>query len=279
MHERFLPANKCIYCGTTEAPLSAEHIIPYAFNGEMVLPAASCVTCAAITSADELIVLQQMYGNLRLRYNFKSRRRKRRPTELPYEFEDETGVVKHRYLSISTMPVVIPFLKLPEPGILTGTPPHARSPEMTMGFWRSDKELAQTVAEAEASSIKLTAFLSWGSLCRMLAKIAHSYTYATFGEKGYEPLVKDIILNKSEYLAHYVGGHDGEQVEGRVSIGFDTNDERILIWVDIRLLPNFLPTYRVITGRVMNFTELLESFTRRKEELAALQLPGRGSTS
>jgi 5-methylcytosine-specific restriction endonuclease McrA len=35
------PVGACIYCGTTEGPLTTEHIIPESFGGTLLLPAAT----------------------------------------------------------------------------------------------------------------------------------------------------------------------------------------------------------------------------------------------
>ncbi|PIT01174.1 hypothetical protein TSA1_10715 [Bradyrhizobium nitroreducens] len=41
---------------------------------------------------------------------------------------------------------------------------------------------------------------------RMLAKIAHSYAVAKFGEASFIPCLSDIILGKCDYAPYYVGG-------------------------------------------------------------------------
>ena len=43
----------CIYCGTTEGKLTTEHIIAEGFGGTLLLPNATCQSCAAETSAVE----------------------------------------------------------------------------------------------------------------------------------------------------------------------------------------------------------------------------------
>ena len=47
---RYAPVGRCIYCGAFSNALTKEHIIPFGLAGNaLVLPKASCQTCAAIT--------------------------------------------------------------------------------------------------------------------------------------------------------------------------------------------------------------------------------------
>src|ERR1035437_10326423 len=69
---QYPPAEKCIYCGSTES-LSREHIIPYALNGEAVIQRASCPDCAKITSVFEGKSLKGAMDYVRHHRGFRSR--------------------------------------------------------------------------------------------------------------------------------------------------------------------------------------------------------------
>jgi HNH endonuclease len=46
----------CIYCGSTDPPLTAEHIIPEALGGTEYLTAATCETCRKETANAENVI-------------------------------------------------------------------------------------------------------------------------------------------------------------------------------------------------------------------------------
>lgn len=59
---------------------------------------------------------------------------------------------------------------------------------------------------------------------RMLAKIALGLAVAKFGISGFEPLVRDLILNKPEEYGHWVGGFAGSQAAVGVAIKTISSD-------------------------------------------------------
>lgn len=74
---------KCIYCGTTNPPLTDEHVIPYGLNGDVKLLEASCQECAKITSRFERIILRDSLFVLRAALGSKTRNKKERDVERP----------------------------------------------------------------------------------------------------------------------------------------------------------------------------------------------------
>lgn len=66
---------KCIYCGSTKSDLTNEHIIPFGFGNKTgdILHAASCRTCAKITSQSELYMLRTVFQNIRTVLQMKGR--------------------------------------------------------------------------------------------------------------------------------------------------------------------------------------------------------------
>src|SRR5688572_8795232 len=79
---------QCIYCGrfpSDEDPLSDEHILPFSIYGKNKLRKASCKSCAAITSAFEGKVMQDL-ATVRHVLDFPTRHRgRRRALMLPVE--------------------------------------------------------------------------------------------------------------------------------------------------------------------------------------------------
>ena len=79
LHERatmYAPVGKCIYCGSTQEPLTREHIIPLSLGGSLVLPRATCHTHANTTSTFERSIARVMYGVQRADTGGVSRRPK-----------------------------------------------------------------------------------------------------------------------------------------------------------------------------------------------------------
>ncbi len=106
-YHTYTPVGRCIYCGTTEGTLSKEHIVPYALNGNWVLPKASCKKCSAITQKYEDACLRIMFKPLRTRLGMQSRRRRQEDIEVEVVHHDgrrETLTVHHRGLAAAAKP-------------------------------------------------------------------------------------------------------------------------------------------------------------------------------
>lgn len=75
--EVYDPVGYCIYCGSKEGTLSAEHIVAYALGGKWILPRASCEECGKMTSKTETVCLGAGWGMLydwRAKYQMPSQR-------------------------------------------------------------------------------------------------------------------------------------------------------------------------------------------------------------
>jgi hypothetical protein len=87
MPRRFPPVGRCIYCGATRysiddaRPLADEHIIPFALNGDYVLPEASCRQCERTTGQFEQVALRGILRGARVLFDYPSR--KGHPETLP----------------------------------------------------------------------------------------------------------------------------------------------------------------------------------------------------
>ena len=123
----------------------------------------------------------------------------------------------------------------------------------------------EVLTKDEIERIKYSARVPWGALCRVLAKIAHSYTYAHFRGSGYQALLNPILLRKSGHLAHYVGGYDGEPLQHTIEVGITPIDNETYIYVNVLLMPR-LPVYQIIAGRVTDIDELLRAFEGHKTD-------------
>lgn len=114
---------RCIYCGSTNAPLKTEHIVPYGWGLEDskgdVLLEASCGSCEDITKAFEQYVLRELFGNIRKVFGLRSRSGKLPKTidQLVRHIDGAEGIISvpvDEVADVLFMPVFAP------PGVCVG---------------------------------------------------------------------------------------------------------------------------------------------------------------
>jgi hypothetical protein len=114
--KKFSPVGACIYCGDAGSDLSDEHIVPYALNGNWILPKASCAKCAYITGQlIEQRVLRGELRHLRAALNFQTRKPAEQPTLVRLRAEG-----RDIDIPIQECPILMHFIRFPAPGILDG---------------------------------------------------------------------------------------------------------------------------------------------------------------
>lgn len=264
----YRPVGQCIYCGEAESALSDEHIIPYSLNGILVLPKASCSTCAGVTSRSEREVARSMYGLLRVKRGFKTRRKNSQPTSAGVGLFDQAGEKRITLLPIDQVPTLYGALELPPPGILSGAPRTESNPELKIHLKGDESEMAAAAATLGADTIALKVIVEWRAFARLLAKIAHSYLVATVGLRGYTPLLPDLILGRSLHLSHYVGGAVGalqDQVgDSDVTLVCQEAENEPHLTVYVQLLGRGrLPIYLVVAARVIDGEEVARGVRNR----------------
>ncbi len=107
------PAGMCIYCGSTEN-LTTEHIVPFSLGGDLELPAASCSSCSALTSAIELRIARRALHIPRAMAGYPSRRRKNYPEKVEVYFSNTDKPTVKKMIDIDEAPTVhiVPLLPL-----------------------------------------------------------------------------------------------------------------------------------------------------------------------
>jgi hypothetical protein len=247
----FDPFTYCIYCGSIDCRLTDEHIIPLSLNGDLILPKSSCESCANITKKFEQIVARNMYGHFRLKHNFKTRRKKERNSQIAAVF-DMAGIDKPIVLPASEVPTSFVALKLPPPGIFSDLELSDLNPEMKIEIKANTKEWDSFAKRFDARQIQgpeMNVF--WGPFCQLLAKIAHSYAMAVLKGNYFQPYLNDLILGKSHYLSHYVGGSSKDVPNAALWFDVVLGNGEWLLCVGINLLGNgSLPSYQVVVGKV-----------------------------
>ena len=180
---RYEPVNECIYCGATEN-LSDEHVIPFALSGRIILPAASCPECAAMTSRIERKVLRGITHPARLVGAYPSRSKKQQPKRVTERLIDQNGdayeieVDREDGLGL----LVLPTLELP--AFLRGGPNQPTS--MTMNGYQViyfGKDSPEEFAKRHGAKGVQNQQVTFGvEVMQFLAKIAYGFAVGSSGE-------------------------------------------------------------------------------------------------
>lgn len=258
---QYASVGKCIYCGSKER-LTREHIIPYSAGGRWVLPEASCRDCAVVTGAIEGEFARTILGPLRMLYDMPTRRPKDRPKHLPLKVKYPASTDwEIAYVDRSICPFLVGLPLYSMPDALTGTVTEGNRSAATSqlwirgaGFWQDRNAHLQWLCNAlSAVEVMPIATVHTEPFCLTLAKIAHAFTVAELGIKGFE-LPRVIRQRDLSNRAEFIGGGLGNEPPSDQlhELAFDpaASTNLNVIAVRIRLLgPLGTPTYYVAAGR------------------------------
>lgn len=218
---RRLPSpGKCIYCGVVGTKLNDEHVIPYALGkNATILERACCDDCQKTIQPYEQAVLKRQLNVFRAMTGSPTRNKQDRPQVivLPLVEYDERGRVLRdlgtREIPISDGPLVLNLWQSPPPRILGEeiNPTHADGrPWRYVEGSRADPILSRAAEElgVERVGFKLPP-VNRLHYMRSLAKTAHAFAAAELGIDSFEPLLTDLILNRSDDVAKFVGDMPG----------------------------------------------------------------------
>lgn len=259
MSERptYEPVGVCIYCGSTTysiqrpSPLGDEHIIPFSLGGDLVLPEASCQACEKTINKYESILGQRIFGEFRLKYKMRSRRKKGRPTTK--QITTNSGLIKP-----------IPYTDYPAPFLIYGfgraTYLDDHTQNISLFQWdpllfTNTEEVAQ-FAKTHDWDGKFRVEYAPVEFARCLAKIAHAYAVAEWGLDAFRPLLREIILSESDEIGRFIGGSSlppTSVVGGAHGLRMDmeVTPTRVLAVVRIRLFTRGeTPEYEVVVGQI-----------------------------
>lgn len=208
--ERFPPVGHCIYCGTYSTKLELEHILPFGIAGDaLLLPKASCRTCAHITGTIEQACLRHMWWPFRAKIGAPTSK----PNDRPETFTLRRVVRQPNgeflpagtsQVSTEEYPLSYVALKLQPPGILEGRPP---TTNLEGEIWiRCDEQDFKKYAPNDQDGFFMGP-VNPTNFCRFLAKIALGYATAKIGHKNFRPLVRELIRGKSDTPNFWVGGN------------------------------------------------------------------------
>jgi hypothetical protein len=196
-----------------------------------------------------------MYGNLRIRANFPTRRRAARPVKI--RATDPAG--EHVWLDPDESVVFLPMVHFLPPGMLRDPPVE---PVDWVGATLEAKEITPTRPipwdKVRGNNLKFDQTFNVECLALTLAKIGHAYAAAEYGLDNFKPFLPPIIRGERGGIHTYVGGdverfQDPGQLHSiRLRLGHPSYSSRAdyLLMVSIGLMSQFgAPTALVIVGR------------------------------
>jgi len=262
--EKYPAVGHCIYCGSTEN-LSDEHIIPLGLQpkgGDWFLPKASCGTCADVTKRFEGLCLQGTLGPLRAKLKLKSRRKPKTTVELVTN-DPSGGSAASRTIALDDFPMACLGFEFEAAGLLR----HMQPTSEFEGNFVVRYQTGELEKHADGDRGFKLGRVSPREFARMLAKIAHSYAVAKFGESSFQPLLLDIILGKSNFAPYLVGGDkSGVPLDDQPTAlhhvygqACDVNGAPYLL-VAIRLFAFMgMPRYLVVVGKFSGTLDCLRT--------------------
>lgn len=213
MKARSRYVGKCIYCFSTD-DLTDEHVIPYGLGGNLVLQKASCRRCAAITSNFERKVLRGTLGAVRAVMGVRTRRKKKRATELPLTVE-RSGTKVVEQIPVDEYVPVLPVLERGLPGVLfnwkhaQGLPPDYVGMSARVVLRKEDEHL-ELARKLKADQLHVNFNFHAKELGLMLAKMAYGAAVYVHGVEHFEEvLVLPAILGERDDIWHWVGSDGG----------------------------------------------------------------------
>jgi len=253
--KKYPSLGRCLYCQTTELrpgsglPLSAEHIVAEGLGGTLILPEASCESCAKLTCTIEGSILRTVLLAPRRKLRIRSKRKAAKDDPIPVTFIRDGKEITTE-VKISGHPTVLVLNRLSPPRLISwGRGGH-------VGFWAHGLGYLRDIKSGTAIPTPIFDTLRF---CQMLAKIAHCFAVAELRDR-IEPFLPRYILH--EFVGtdvnldgyEWVGGSDANCSPDKAmhTLGWEIvtfGSERYVV-ISIRLFGNLeSPIYRVVVGR------------------------------
>jgi hypothetical protein len=243
------PVGCFIYCGTASEPLTDEHIIPLGLAGEHVLPRSSCKECARVTGRFEGVVLRTIFGDIRMRNQFPTRRRKQRPKQRPINTESGTKLVP-----TTEYPAPYVVYQFGKCGLLLDAPPGLILPHHNVSL------ISDPTHDAFKTKHKWDGLLGFNfqpdPFRRMILKIGHGFAVAGLGLSTFRPMAIPYFMEDGKNLSYLVGQNENKEPmdsahlhKTRVSLALRPQVGRWLVIAEIRLFAGAdTPTYHAVVG-------------------------------
>lgn len=246
---------RCIYCGTQEGDLTDEHVIAEALNGTIILRKASCHDCQTCTTRAETHCFHTMFKALRTRGKFASKSGPL-PEALEVVVTDATGAREKIVVPVEEHPSGTLIIGHPPPRLLKAEfPAWAYEGYRVWAFGNSDHMRRLAQAQAEGKKIGFASFHPL-HFARMLAKTAHAFAVYRRGYGSFEPLVTDLIREKTAEYAEFVGVNPtSREPPGaggfRMKLVEHTIGDSVYLVANVQLFPRLsTPVFHVVVGKL-----------------------------
>lgn len=231
---------------------------------------ASCQACAAITSAFELEVARNLWGDARTSYGAPTRHKKKE-RKTHQVLRDPKGLDSDIAVPMDQYPGVFVFYTMGPAGILVG---RGRNEDLcgTWGFSTIvDEARLQALEKAHPGRVTASFKHVPASFGRLLAKIGYCQILCSLDADEFTPLCLPYILGTESNVSYVVGARTGIDAPQK-GIGYSLktlkvgSHDRIILSAEIRLFADsHSPTYHVVVGeaigeeRVRRIGEKLEA--------------------
>lgn len=246
------PVNACVYCGATD-DLSTEHIIPYGFGGELILPKASCEVHRKATSKVEDFILRRYLCPLRSHLGLPSRKPASRPNSYPLKLSCNGRSWKQK-VRLGDHPGFFRFMLLDRPGKVAGRPRIQETYSISFVPIEVFPDIRQRLARIGADSFEDSVTIKALDLAKFLAKIGHAFAVAELGSDVFEEFyVTGLIDGDTRDWNYWIGSYDRQPQLPLIRLHelefLRRGDELSVI---LHLLAPFTPNaaHEVIVGRL-----------------------------
>lgn len=214
---RHVPSpGRCIYCNASGVKLTDEHVIPYALAANtLILDQSCCVPCQRLIQPYEQEVLKKQLGLFRAQIEAPTRNKRDRPKSARFRFVEVNDAAQpirdlgHRDIPIAQAPLIFNLWSSPPPRLLREASRSIDERGRPWTYCERDiaERLCRSVAEEEGAGHVAMELGKVNRLhyLRALAKTAHAYAAAELGLDAFEPILPDLILNKSDDVVQFVG--------------------------------------------------------------------------
>jgi len=187
--------------------LSTEHIIPYGFGGELILPKASCEAHRKATSKVEDFILRRYLCPLRSHLGLPSRKPALRPDGYPLKLS-RNGRSWKKKVSLRDHPGFFRFMLLDRPGKVVGRSRVQETYSISFVHIEVFPDIRQRLARLGADSFEDSVTIKALDLAKFLAKIGHAFAIAELGSDSFEEFyVTRLIDGDSADWNYWVGSY------------------------------------------------------------------------
>jgi len=269
-HKQYPSFGECIFCGVlaSDVKLTDEHIVPFSLGGNAVILKASCKRCAAETGKLEHQLGRKVYWDFRAHVNAPTRRKKERPTCLPFTFSIAGGEPQTKTVPIGEHPYFTAMPVWGLPGLFEGRPVDApfREYKAHVFYWipPNIKEILE-LDDGVPAEIPFPEFrIDHHRFARAIAKIAYCQAVAQLGlDRCRRSVLRDVVLGKNPNVPYYVGCKLEEppppahrDVLHAIQIATQWAHGRLFLMVTVRLFANSgiekhgSPIYKIVVDEL-----------------------------